>query len=601
MHPRGLADVELHLVDSLEEANSLYQWFLHGPQQHGRMAVDTETSGLSRQTDRVRLVQVGDSNEGWAIPWEGPDNWAGLFTDIMSRYNGRILTHNGPTFDRPMIRNMGLELPSHSMDDTMVMCHILEPLLPVALKKAAGRHVDPAANAAQKELEEAIAKLGWAGVPVKFPPFWAYAALDPVLTCQLEEMLRPKLITQGCERAYDVELAVLFTLERMSSNGAAVDVGYAQSQRERFMKYVHDAAVWCQDTFGCSPGSNQKVIKVLQDAGYEFTKFTESGALALDKEVLEDIDHPLAQTVLKRRQLEKLSSTYLSFYIEHHRDGRIHPSIRSLGARTGRMSMAEPNFQNLPRVSENNPSANVVRNCITASPGNVLIFCDFSQIETRILAHLSQDAGLIAAFHSPEDFFVTLARKIFRDPSIGKKDPRRNVIKTLVYAKIYGAGVEKMALTLGMPVSEVYAVNSDLNLAFPGIKFFQDDVQREGWDNKARHGEVFVRCPLSGRRHFADPGKEYALVNYLIQGMAAFFFKTKLLELDAAGLAEYMILPVHDEIILDVPVEKAPEVVRVLMEVMNDTHTLRVPVAAEVSWGPRWGKKHDWSEWELAA
>lgn len=600
---RGLEHVEVHFVDSFEEAGNLLDWFQRGPQQHGRMAVDTESTGLSRQTDRVRLVQVGDEDHGWAIPCEGPGAWTGLFTEVMSRYNGSILTHNGPMFDRPMLRNMGVTLPQHAMDDTMVMAHILEPTMPVALKRQAARHVDPAAGAAQKDLDEAISRLGWDGVPVNFVPYWSYGALDPVLTCQLEGVLRPRLAEQGALAAYETELAVLFTLERMSSNGAPVDVEYAAKQMKRFQDYVESAAAWCRQEFGVAPGSNQKIIKILQDAGFQFTKFTESGALSLDKEVLEDIDHPLAKTVLKRRQLEKLSSTYLDFYVTHHINGRIHPSIRSLGARTGRMSMAEPNFQNLPRVSENNPSANVVRNCIMASPDHTLVFCDFSQIETRLLAHLSQDPGLIAAFHSPDDFFVTLARKIFQDATIGKKDWRRNIIKTLVYAKIYGAGIEKMAKTLGLPVSEVHLINNDLNLAYPGIKGFQDWVQRTAWENKAAYGtrEAFVTCPLSGRRHYADPGKEYALVNYLIQGMAAFFFKTKLLQLDAAGLAEWMILPVHDEIILNVPTTEVPSVVDTLMKIMNDTDTLRVPVAAEVSYGPRWGAKKDWSEWELTA
>lgn len=593
----ALADVQLHLVDDFATARALDAWFLAGPQQHGVMAVDTETTGLSPETDSVRLVQVGDEDQGWAIPWH---RWSGLFEDIMSRYNGIIPMHNA-SFDFAHIKHMDIRLDSGRIEDTSIMAHILEPTMPVALKRQASRHVDPAAGAAQKELDEAIARLGWDGVPIGFVPYWSYAALDPVLTCRLRKVLRPRLAEQGAMHAFEVENAVIFVLEQMMRHGAAIDVEYAQYQQKRFQEYVQSAAAWCQQQYKVAPGSNQKIIRILQEAGFEFSKLTESGALSLDKEVLEGINHPLAATVLKRRQLEKLDSTYLDFYITKNINGRIHPSIRSLGARTGRMSMAEPNFQNLPRVSENNKAASVVRNCIVASPGNTLVFCDFSQIETRILAHLSEDPGLIAAFHSPDDFFVTLARKIFRDETIGKKDWRRNVIKTLVYAKIYGAGVEKMAKTLGLPVQEVYTINSDLNLAYPGIKLFQDWVQTTAWQNKARYGSAFVACPLSGRRHVADPGHEYALVNYLIQGMAAFFFKHKLLELDAAGLGEFMILPVHDEIILDVPVAKVEHVVQVLTEVMNDDKALRVPVAAEVSFGQRWGQKKDWSEWELAA
>src|SRR6185369_10480365 len=157
------------------------------------------------------------------------------------------------------------------------------------------------------------------------------------------------------------------------------------------------------------------------DAGYEFSKATKSGAVSLDKDVLGHIDHPLAQAVLRRRQYQKMASTYLKFYLEHTQsDGCVHPSINTLGTRTGRCSMDHPNLQNLPRKNEHNPAATVVRNCVRARPGHTLLMADFDQIEMRGLAIMSRDPGLVAAFRAPEDFFVTVARNIFSDPSLVK-------------------------------------------------------------------------------------------------------------------------------------------------------------------------------------
>jgi DNA polymerase I len=590
-----LNHVKLNRITGFESVLRFNDWLTEGPLQHGVMAVDTEGTGLSRFTDRVRLVQVGDSEQGWSIPW---DRWSGLFVDAINRFRGSILMFNSP-YDHSMLAAMGVRLDWSTIMDVLPMLKLLEPHKRNGLKPASGRHVDPFAASAQKELDDAIKKFGWDGVNENFPPYWQYAALDPVLTTLLCLKLGPKIMAGGPRliEAYDVENAVLSVLSAMTDKGIPVNVPFAQEQRAKITAYSAQTADYIKRKYGVSPGSNLKVIEKLQSFGYEFTKATESGAYSLDKEVLEDIDHELAQLVLKRRQLDKIGSTYLDHYINKNRDGRVHPSINSSGAITGRMSVSDPNFQNLPRIGQAKSAATVVRACVEFSEGSVGLFCDFAQIETRLLAHLSQDAGLIDAFHQPEDFFVTLARNVFSDPTIDKKSPLRNVIKTWVYATIYGAGLEKQAKTAGMSMIEMQQVVRRIHAAYPGIQRFQNEVQLVGKANQRETGESFYICPMSGRKHVAERGKEYALVNYLIQGMAAFFFKKKLLELDAAGLGEYMILPVHDEIILELPVSQAPWAADILMKIMNDDTTFTVPVKAEVSYGFRWSEKRDWSTW----
>jgi DNA polymerase-1 len=224
-----------------------------------------------------------------------------------------------------------------------------------------------------------------------------------------------------------------------------------------------------------------------------------------------------------------------------------------------------------------------------------MVFSDFDQIEMRGLAHMSQDEGLKNAFLSEDDFFINLAREVFRDPSIqSKKDPRRQVVKNVGYGKIYGAGIKKLALTARISEEQAAAAMHAFDDSFPGVRAFQNRVQRTAVERKAAEGVGYVRSPLTQRRHPSDDGKEYALVNYLVQGLAAEMFKMKILELDAAGLDEFMVLPVHDEIIMDVPNTDLSEVINTLQGIMNDNQLLSVPVTAGIATGKRWGSKQDY-------
>lgn len=589
----SLDDVSLHLIDSVDEAFSLMRWLSTRTGDNGWIGCDTETTGLKRSKDHLRTVQVGDPVTGWTIPWH---LWGGVFHEIVNKYEGRYVLHNAP-FDHGFLKDVGVEIPTHKIDDTRPMSHILEPTYSTALKNLAARYVDPRAAGMQQALDEAIGKKGgwtWANVPIDFKPYWAYAALDPVLTARLYEEFWPRVQTDGSREAYDIELAILWVIQRMEQRGAHVDRVYAAQKFSEFIEYCDSVDKWCQSEYGVKPGSNQAIIEVLQREGVDFSKRTKGGALALDKDVLEGISHPLAQAVLQRRQLQKIASTYLHHIIndvdEHH---LLHPSINTLGARTSRMSMSDPNLQNLPRASEHNQAGNVVRNCFTSRYGSdgLLVFCDFDQIEMRGLAHLCQDKGMRDAFLSEGDFFVNLARQVFRDDTIVKADPRRQITKNVGYGKIYGAGIAKLALTAGVSQEQAAAAMAAFDLSFPRVREFQNLVQRTALDRKRSEGVGYVRSPLTKRRHPSDDGKEYALVNYLIQGMAAEIFKMKLLQCDAAGLGEFMVVPVHDEIVLDVPNEHVDEVAHTLEKVMNDDTLLTVPITASVSVGERWGEK----------
>ncbi len=584
----SLDNVKLHLIESFDDARDYIDWFGNLP-AGGSISVDTESTGFHwRGSDYVRMVQVGDHEHGWAMRW---DRWSGLFEATMKLHADDPVDFMNAKFDWPFIRKMGIELPKSNIQDVGVMSHILEPHMSRALKNQSIRHVDPTAGALQRQLDEGMAKNNWtwATVPFDFEPYWMYAALDPVLTYQLREHHEP-LIREQAPYAYEIENAFQWVALKAETRGVHIDVPYATEHFDKFTKYCADVERWCKSEFNVSPGSNQAVVRILAEAGVEFDKRTKGGAVSLDGDVLEGIDHPLARNVLMRRRLQKIANTYLKHYITHaNADALIHPSINTLGARTGRMSMSDPNFQNLP-VRGGHAGIKVVRNAISARPGHTLVFCDLDQIEMRGLAICANERGLIDAFAQPEDFFVTIARNIYQDPNLIKSDPRRQPTKNSMYAKIYGAGIAKQALTAGVSFDQMQFVNRALNLAYPGIEPYARKIINEG----IQRG--YVTCPLTGRRHYPDRGKEYALVNYLIQGWSASVFKIKALELDAAGLGDFMTAFIHDEFMLDVPNEDVADVVHTIQKIMNDDQMFPVPISAGVAIGKRWGEKIEWSE-----
>jgi DNA polymerase-1 len=593
----SLRDARVHLVDSVDTAAELMRWL----STKELIGFDTEGTGINPEVDHVRLVQVGTQECGWAIPWH---RWGGVFEEIVRRYDGWWVAHNA-TYDYAMLAKEGIKLPTHRIHDTRLMAHVLESTGSTALKKLANRYVDPNATAGQERLDEAIGGKGgwtWATVPIDFEPYWVYGALDPVLTVRLFDELYPRVQTEA-PQSYDLELAVAWVCERMERRGTRVDRAYVTRFAEELEAYAQQVTTWCRTNYGINPGSDVEVITALQAAGVNLTKRTGSGArYSVDKEVLESIDHPLAQAVLNRRRAVKVISTYLENYLQmSERDGLIHPSINTIGGtdknpfepgggkgvRTGRMSCSDPNLQNVPVRTAMGAR---IRNAFIPRDGNRWIKCDADQIEMRILAHVAQDQAMIEAFHSEGDFFVNLARKLFADPDFTKADPRRQLVKNGGYAKIYGAGIPKFAKTAGVPEPEAGAFMRQFDAMFPGVRRLQSEIERQARERYAEEGVAYVRSPLTNRRHVADKGREYALLNYEIQGTAGEVLKMKIVEADQAGLGEFMLFPVHDEVDFDVPEGQVSDVLATLNDVMNDDKLLSVPVTWSAEVGPRWGE-----------
>lgn len=597
----SLADVQVHLIDSVDTASEMFRWL----STKSIIAFDTESTGLDKDNDYVRLIQVGDQHTGWSIPWE---RWGGVFEELVSKYEGEYVAHNLP-FDWQMCAKEGIKIPKHRCHDTRPMIHVLESTGSLALKNYAKKNIDPAAAALQSQLDDALRAGGWtwATVPVTFGPYWQYGGLDPVLTMQAFDQLYPRVMAEA-PQSYYLELAVAWSCEKMERRGTRVDRPYMQEMVDDLSAYIANVDQWCYANFNVeNPGSDMQVSDALQAMGVNLIKRTDSGArYSVDKEVLGGLDNSLAGAVLGRRQATKVISTYLSTYLEMTEHNEyIHPSINTVGGtdknpfepggggkgvRTGRMSISNPNLQNVPIRT---PMGKRIRNSFIPRPGNTWIKCDADQIEMRILAHLAKEPKMIEAFKSEGDFFVNLARDLFNEPNFQKSDSRRQFVKNGGYAKIYGAGLEKFAKTAGAEIEEASTFMRNFDQMYNGIPTFVRNVERVARERLENEGESYVRSPMTGRKHVADRGREYALVNYLIQGMAGEILKMKIVEADSAGLDEFMLFPVHDEIDLDVPHERVPEVLDTLRDVMNDDNLLSVPITWTPAVGDRWGDAKD--------
>lgn len=557
------------------------------------LAVDTETSGLDPERCVLRLVQFGDEHAGWSVPWE---RWGGVALEALGKYTGELVGHN-VKFDTRFIELHGrTTLPHDRVHDTMIMAHLINPAAAKGLKPLAARLVDSKAAYASKALDEAMAKAkwDWGTVPITFPMYWGYGALDTVLTAHLHRVLRPQVEAEYHD-VYELERAVGWVLMGMEARGIRVDLDYTAQKREELQAYAASVADWCKATYSISPGSNAAVTAKLAELGVELTKRTSSGALALDEEVILDIlgvedledaapETPaqhLAYLVLKRRKAEKIRSTYLETFMKQaDANGVVHCRINQLGARTGRMSIDTPALQTLTRGT-------IVRDCFVPRDDASIISADYDQVEVRLTAHWAQTQAFTDAINSG-DIHSAAARLIYKDDSITKKDPRRQLAKNSLFARLYGAGTHKIALTAGVDDSFAKGFVDAYNQAFPGVGRFLSSATRLVEQREKDEGVGWVKTPL-GRRLVLEPGKAYAGVNALIQGTAGDVLKEALVRLDEAGV-DGMLVPVHDEILIET--DAVDEVKRIVLDVMTDTRWL-VPLTVGVD-GPldRWGTKY---------
>jgi DNA polymerase-1 len=603
----NLEGVQLHLIDSVEKAGEFITW-LGERRPHNAVAIDTETGelpgnprdhALSPWHGRLRLVQVGDGKQSWAMPW---DEWAGVFYEAMDKFDGPIVCHNVAFEARWFDIQSRWKIPWHRVHDTMIMAHIIDPLGTGALKRLAALHVDGRAVALQGTLDEELVKNGWTWgtVPTNFQPYWSYGALDCILTMRLWEQFYEKCGPgQPYHKAYELEMQTRRIVTRMELNGARIDLDYSRKKFDELTSYTEQVKSWAQQKYaGVSITSNIQLVRLLESLGAEINEFTPSGQKSASKDQLQFLAisgnsevKELAEIVLKQRKADKLANTYFANFINDNVNGFVHPSVKTLGARTSRMSIQNPALQTLPKGDDTVRTA-----FIPKDEDHVIITSDLDQVEFRMFASLSQDPNLITLFNRADatgsDPFTEIGREIYNDPTMQRSDKRRNLIKGTVYGRLYGAGVAKQALTAGVAEGQMRTVSDAFDMRFPGMSLFQKQIEDAGMRRLKAEGQGYVYT-WTGRRLPCDEDRVYTLVNYLIQGGAAEVFKSNLIKLDQAELTELLIVPVHDEIVLNAPRKDAQEIMKIVKQCMTTTEGWAVPLTSGID-GPmeNWGEKY---------
>lgn len=556
----------LRTVESFDDVVDFFSWL----SEQSIVAFDTETSGKDTFAYgfRVRLIQFGNTREAWVLDF---NRWRGLVEEVFKKFRGEWIAHNS-NYDIHALHREGIEVPWHRVHDTMIALRLSQPNMQAGLKPASDRLIGPGASGSQQDLHEAFRKndWDWDSVPIDFPTYIFYAGMDVILTSRL---FKHPTVQRGIDSpVYELEMQVRAIANLMERNGMRIDRDYSSSMSRRLRAEADALRTEVSDEYGFSPGSTSILGRwFLENAPGLVKKTTDAGAPSTDKETLEYIESfgderasRLARKVLRVRRTEKLASSYFDNFVTlSDASDILHADIETLAARTGRMSIRKPGLQTLPRVSSD-PETKIVRRAVLPrEEGHVLISCDSSQIELRLAAALSNDAAMMTAFEESDDFFTTLMREIYDDPSAQKSDPRRAAVKTTLYAKTYGAGPAKIALSAGVSVERIRELLNGLASAYPDYTNLGERYEREAHAN-----EGWVTNPY-GRRLKVDEGKEYTATNYCLQSCAADVLKQSIINLGHAGLEDYLVVPVHDEMVLSVPAEDAEEISRTVQELMT--------------------------------
>jgi DNA polymerase I len=577
--------IELTLVRDLDDVVRMMQWL---GERRDFLAVDVETTGLNKGYDHIRLCQFGDGAQGWALDYK---DWRGVIKQVIEGYNRPMVAHN-LLYDSGMLRADGITLPQLWAHDTLTMGHLHNPAARMDLKGLATKHVDPRARVGQGLLEAAKAQNGWtwATVPIDLPAYWIYSALDTCLTALLAE----KMWTLGgggskYRESYELELAVIHCLREAEYNGLLVDEEY----RARAAEFMLREIAWLRPQIPITnPASDAQVIEYLHGLGATWEVYTEKGNLSCDKTVLAWLysqGFEVCKPLLAWRQKTRLLGNYLEKFARIENGGLaaggvLRANTRPVQARTGRMSVTDPPLQTLPR-------GRVIRDAIIPRDGSAFLMADFSGMEMRALASFAREDAMLAAYGRGEDLHNFVASTLY---GAAFTKPQRTICKNAGFAKVYGAGVEKFAVTAQVTVPEAREFLARYDGMFPGVQRFMDENTKEIYERAGgRKGMGFVTL-IDGRQLPVEADEAYKATNYKIQGSCAVSVKQKIVELDAAGLGPYFRLAVHDELLWEVPIPLVREARQVVEAVMPDRRNFPgVILEVESDVVDRWGAHYE--------
>ena len=505
-------------------------------------------------------------------------------------------------YDMHVLANHGIRLAGVA-HDTLLESYVIESDKGHDMDSLAMRHLGIATIKYDEVTGKGAGRIGFEQVDIARAA--EYAAEDADVTLRLHEALHPRLAEEPrLEALYrDIEMPVMQILFRMERNGVRVDAPLLERQGQelglRMMEIEKQAHEVARQPFNLnSPKQIQEIL--FEREKLPVVKKTPSGAPSTDEEVLAQLalDYPLPKLILDYRSLAKLKSTYAD-KLPRSVDpatGRVHTNYAQAVAVTGRLASSDPNLQNIPIRSE---EGRRIRQAFVAPPGSKLVSADYSQIELRIMAHLSGDKGLLDAFAQGEDIHRATAAEVFGTTPAEVTSEQRRYAKVINFGLIYGMSAFGLARELGLERQAAAAYIDRYFARYPGVANYMEATRKLARDKgyvETDFGRRLwlpeIKSAAVGRRQAA----ERAAINAPMQGTAADLIKLAMIAvqrwLDESGMATQLILQVHDELVLEVPEGELEAVRRELPKLMAGVAQLSVPLAAEVGVGANWDEAH---------
>ena len=594
---------DYQLIDTEEKRKKIIQKLLTSK----ILSLDTETTG----TEPMDAELVGMSfsiaeNEAFYVPVPANQEEAlkivNEFRPVFENESSLKVGQN-IKYDMIVLQNYGVEVKG-PLFDTMIAHYVLQPELRHGMDYLAEIylhyqtiHIDELIGPKgknQKNMRDLAPK-----------DVYRYACEDADVTLKLKNVLEKELKENGTERLfYDIEMPLVPVLVNIERNGVLLDTealkqssAHFTEQMERIEKEIYDLA---GETFNIA--SPKQVGEVLFDKLkiVEKAKKTKTGQYVTSEEVLESLrhKHPVVEKILEHRGLKKLLGTYIDALPQliNPRTGRVHTSFNQTVTATGRLSSSNPNLQNIPIRDENGKE---IRKAFIPDEGCLFFSADYSQIELRIMAHLSEDKNMIDAFLSNHDIHAATAAKIYK---IGLKEvdsDMRRKAKTANFGIIYGISVFGLAERMNVERKEAKELIDGYFETYPGVKAYMDQsirvAQEKGYVETIFHRKRFLP-DINSRNAVVRGYAERNAINAPIQGSAADIIKVAMARIyqrfRAEGIKAKMILQVHDELNFSVPIDEKERVEEIVIEEMEKAYRMHVPLKADCGWGKNWLEAH---------
>ena len=433
-----------------------------------------------------------------------------------------------------------------------------------------------------------------------------YAAEDADITLRLHQVLRPQLAKVGkLQSVYeDIDLPLVPVLSRMEQRGTLIKAStlrqHSQELAERMAELEKEAHKVAGENFNLGSPKQLQVI-FYEKMGLPVIKKTPKGAPSTAEPVLQELahEHELPRLILEHRSLSKLKSTYTDTLPEliHHRTGRVHTSYHQAVTATGRLSSSEPNLQNIPIRTE---QGRRIRQAFIAEKGHKLIAADYSQIELRIMAHLSGDKGLLTAFEKGEDIHKATAAEVFGVALDEVSSDQRRSAKAINFGLIYGMSAFGLARQLDVARKVAQQYIDRYFERYPGVLQYMDNIRKQAHDDgyvETLFGRRLYLPEINARNKQLQQAAERTAINAPMQGTAADIIKLAMIEVESWLLSEHadtarMTMQVHDELILEVKEKAVDEIREGLIKRMSGAAKLAVPLLVEAGVGDNWDQAH---------